>query len=195
MMRVALINPNWNFDGSIYFGCRSPHLPMELGISEQYLRGGRASDVTGRCAYIRPFRSTKSKPSSARSGLIWSWSRRRQPISFRAARRPNCAFRKSSPLSLRELAPKVSRGRASRLDHPQDCTEEAWRRHRRDGRARAIRSSALPMANAISQGCASPMAIQFSVNGGPQAVNFKGSAVTALAGRDDPAASSSPSPL
>jgi anaerobic magnesium-protoporphyrin IX monomethyl ester cyclase len=38
MTRVALINPNWNFDGSIYFGCRSPHLPLELGISEHYLR-------------------------------------------------------------------------------------------------------------------------------------------------------------
>src|SRR5690242_4344181 len=33
MTRVALINPNWDFDGSIYFGCRSPHLPLELGIS------------------------------------------------------------------------------------------------------------------------------------------------------------------
>jgi anaerobic magnesium-protoporphyrin IX monomethyl ester cyclase len=38
MTRVALVNPNWNFDGSIYFGCRSPHLPLELGISEHYLR-------------------------------------------------------------------------------------------------------------------------------------------------------------
>jgi B12-binding domain/radical SAM domain protein of rhizo-twelve system len=38
MTRVALINPNWNFDGSIYFGCRSPHLPIELGISQHYLR-------------------------------------------------------------------------------------------------------------------------------------------------------------
>ena len=38
MTRIALINPNWNFDGSIYFGCRSPHLPLELGITEHYLR-------------------------------------------------------------------------------------------------------------------------------------------------------------
>src|SRR5436305_9145011 len=37
MTRVALLNPNWNFDGSIYFGCRSPHLPLELGISQHYL--------------------------------------------------------------------------------------------------------------------------------------------------------------
>ena len=38
MTRVALINPNWSFDGSIYFGCRSPHLPLELGISQHFLR-------------------------------------------------------------------------------------------------------------------------------------------------------------
>jgi anaerobic magnesium-protoporphyrin IX monomethyl ester cyclase len=38
MTRVALINPNWSFDRSIYFGCRSPHLPLELGISGHYLR-------------------------------------------------------------------------------------------------------------------------------------------------------------
>jgi B12-binding domain/radical SAM domain protein of rhizo-twelve system len=36
-MKVALINPNWHFDGSIYFGCREPHLPLELGISKQRL--------------------------------------------------------------------------------------------------------------------------------------------------------------
>ena len=38
MTRVALINPNWHFEGSIYFGCRSPHLPLELGIAEYHLR-------------------------------------------------------------------------------------------------------------------------------------------------------------
>jgi anaerobic magnesium-protoporphyrin IX monomethyl ester cyclase len=37
MTRVALINPDWKYDGSIYFGCRSPHLPLELGISQQML--------------------------------------------------------------------------------------------------------------------------------------------------------------
>ncbi len=36
-MKVTLINPNWRFDGSIYFGCRAPHLPMEFGISKQML--------------------------------------------------------------------------------------------------------------------------------------------------------------
>ncbi len=36
-MRFALINPAWNFDGSIYFGCREPHLPLEFGYSKALL--------------------------------------------------------------------------------------------------------------------------------------------------------------
>src|SRR5512132_417167 len=36
-MRVALINPPWSFDGSIYFGCREPHLPLEYGYSQALL--------------------------------------------------------------------------------------------------------------------------------------------------------------
>ncbi|MBV8207212.1 MAG: TIGR04295 family B12-binding domain-containing radical SAM protein [Acidobacteria bacterium] len=29
-MRFALINPNWDFTGSTYFGCQEPHYPLEL---------------------------------------------------------------------------------------------------------------------------------------------------------------------
>jgi anaerobic magnesium-protoporphyrin IX monomethyl ester cyclase len=36
-MRYALINPNWTFDGSIYFGCREPHLPLEYGYARALL--------------------------------------------------------------------------------------------------------------------------------------------------------------
>ncbi|MGN6100887.1 MAG: TIGR04295 family B12-binding domain-containing radical SAM protein [Devosia sp.] len=36
-MKVALVNPNWTYEGSIYFGCRHPHLPMELGFSKALL--------------------------------------------------------------------------------------------------------------------------------------------------------------
>lgn len=36
-MRYALVNPPWSFEGSIYFGCRSPHLPLELGYSKALL--------------------------------------------------------------------------------------------------------------------------------------------------------------
>ena len=37
-MKVALVNPNWCFDGSIYFGCREPHLPLELAYAAALLR-------------------------------------------------------------------------------------------------------------------------------------------------------------
>ena len=29
-MKFALVNPNWTFAGSTYFGCREPHYPLEL---------------------------------------------------------------------------------------------------------------------------------------------------------------------
>ncbi len=29
-MKFALLNPNWDFKGSIYFGCQDPHTPLEL---------------------------------------------------------------------------------------------------------------------------------------------------------------------
>ena len=42
-MKVALLNPPWTFDGSIYFGCREPHLPLELGYTRAALeRDGQA---------------------------------------------------------------------------------------------------------------------------------------------------------
>lgn len=36
-MKIALINPPWHFDHSIYFGCREPHLPLELGYCKALL--------------------------------------------------------------------------------------------------------------------------------------------------------------
>jgi anaerobic magnesium-protoporphyrin IX monomethyl ester cyclase len=36
-MRVALVNPRWDYTHSIYFGCREPHLPLELGYSQALL--------------------------------------------------------------------------------------------------------------------------------------------------------------
>lgn len=36
-MRFALINPDWNFEGSVYFGCREPHFPIELGYAKALL--------------------------------------------------------------------------------------------------------------------------------------------------------------
>lgn len=36
-MKVALLNPRWSFDNSIYFGCRDPHLPLEFGYASRLL--------------------------------------------------------------------------------------------------------------------------------------------------------------
>lgn len=36
-MKYALINPPWSFTGSIYFGCREPHLPLEYGYARRLL--------------------------------------------------------------------------------------------------------------------------------------------------------------
>ncbi|TIW40520.1 MAG: B12-binding domain-containing radical SAM protein, partial [Mesorhizobium sp.] len=36
-MKVALVNPSWTYEDSIYFGCRQPHLPLELGYSKALL--------------------------------------------------------------------------------------------------------------------------------------------------------------
>lgn len=37
-MRYALVNPNWHYERSIYFGCREPHLPIEFGYAAQLLK-------------------------------------------------------------------------------------------------------------------------------------------------------------
>ncbi|MDB5392763.1 MAG: putative oxidoreductase With radical domain [Rhodospirillales bacterium] len=45
-MRVALVNPNWSFAGSIYFGCREPHLPLEFGYAKALLeQAGHVADI------------------------------------------------------------------------------------------------------------------------------------------------------
>jgi anaerobic magnesium-protoporphyrin IX monomethyl ester cyclase len=36
-VRFALVNPRWTFEGSIYFGCREPHLPLEFGYARTLL--------------------------------------------------------------------------------------------------------------------------------------------------------------
>src|SRR5215813_15585996 len=38
MMKFALVNPNWTFEGSTYFGCRDPHYPLELLFAFDQIR-------------------------------------------------------------------------------------------------------------------------------------------------------------
>jgi B12-binding domain/radical SAM domain protein of rhizo-twelve system len=45
-VRIALVNPNWSFAGSIYFGCREPHLPLEYGYAKALLeRDGHTATI------------------------------------------------------------------------------------------------------------------------------------------------------
>jgi B12-binding domain/radical SAM domain protein of rhizo-twelve system len=37
-MKFALVNPNWEFAGSTYFGCREAHIPLELMFAAGHLR-------------------------------------------------------------------------------------------------------------------------------------------------------------
>jgi hypothetical protein len=81
-MRVALINPNWRYDGSIYFGCRSPHLPIELGLSQRLLQdAGHATllldghlfglSLKDVAAELRAFRPDMTVVTTAPTYLFW----------------------------------------------------------------------------------------------------------------------------
>jgi anaerobic magnesium-protoporphyrin IX monomethyl ester cyclase len=81
-MKVALINPNWRYRSSIYFGCRSPHLPLELGITEQLLQRDEhrtllidahlcdlsPSDIVAR---LKDFRPDMAVVTTAPTYLFW----------------------------------------------------------------------------------------------------------------------------
>src|SRR5947208_15306262 len=45
-MKIALVNPPWDFTGSIYFGCREPHLPLEYGYARALLAdAGHSAEI------------------------------------------------------------------------------------------------------------------------------------------------------
>jgi len=81
-MRVALLNPNWRYDGSIYFGCRSPHLALELGWSQRLLEDaghstllldGHLFDLASSdfIAELRSFRPDMTVVTTAPTYLFW----------------------------------------------------------------------------------------------------------------------------
>jgi hypothetical protein len=71
MTRIALINPTWHFEGSIYFGCRSPHLPLELGISQHALReAGHSTLLLDAHMFDLSLNDIKSELSSFRPDMI-----------------------------------------------------------------------------------------------------------------------------
>ncbi|WP_433932197.1 TIGR04295 family B12-binding domain-containing radical SAM protein [Sorangium cellulosum] len=81
-MKVALVNPPWSFQGSIYLGCREPHLPLELGYARALLeRAGheaalldahaRGIDLVALRAEIAAFRPDMTAIATAPSYLFW----------------------------------------------------------------------------------------------------------------------------
>jgi len=81
-MKIALVNPNWKFEGSIYFGCREPHLPLEYGYSQALLRaaGHEVAIMDGQLEdlapseienQIRQFDPAMTVVTTAPSYLFW----------------------------------------------------------------------------------------------------------------------------
>ncbi len=81
-MRVALVNPPWSFEGSIYSACREPHLPLEFGYAralveqagheavlvDAHMEGLRATDVRRRLEALEP---AITVVTTAPSYLFW----------------------------------------------------------------------------------------------------------------------------
>ena len=61
-MRVALVNPPWDYRNSIYFGCREPHLPLELGYSAALLEAAGHATLLVDC----PLEGLSARQGAAR---------------------------------------------------------------------------------------------------------------------------------
>jgi anaerobic magnesium-protoporphyrin IX monomethyl ester cyclase len=81
-MKVALANPPWDFAGSIYFGCRAPHLPLELGYAAALLeQAGHETllvdahllgrNCTELCEEIERFGADMTVVTTAPTYLFW----------------------------------------------------------------------------------------------------------------------------
>lgn len=101
-MKVALINPPWSFDGSVYFGCREPHLPLELGYARALLeRHGHEvrlfdaqlhqADLSALANEVEGFRPEVTVVTTAPSYLFWRCAppELRVPIATARALRPH----------------------------------------------------------------------------------------------------------
>ena len=81
-MKVALINPPWDYRGSIYFGCRAAHLPLELGYSRALLEAAghevlmldgqiQHFDCAAIAARVRDFAPRMTVVTTAPTYLFW----------------------------------------------------------------------------------------------------------------------------
>jgi anaerobic magnesium-protoporphyrin IX monomethyl ester cyclase len=101
-VKIALVNPPWSFEGSIYFGCREPHLPLELGYARALLteRGHEVrlldaqlsgSDLSALAAELSSYRPDATVLTTAPSYLFWRCAppELRVPIQTARALRPH----------------------------------------------------------------------------------------------------------
>lgn len=104
-MKVALINPRWRYDHSIYFGCRAPHLPIELGAARQMLVGAGHRvlmldahlfdlDLADVVAELQAYRPDMTVITTAPTYLFW----RCAPPELRVPQEMARAVRELSPL-------------------------------------------------------------------------------------------------
>lgn len=81
-MKVALVNPAWSYEGSIYFGCRHPHLPLELAYARALLeaQGDEVLMLDGQllglsnealCQRVAEFAPDMTVVSTAPTYLFW----------------------------------------------------------------------------------------------------------------------------
>jgi anaerobic magnesium-protoporphyrin IX monomethyl ester cyclase len=134
-MRIALVNPRWAYQGSIYFGCREPHLPLELGYTaakleaaghETLLLDGQLDDVDNAtlAEQVADFEADMTVVTTAPTYLFW-----------------RCAPPElTSPANflqlLSERGGKNGRGRSSRFGHAAPDTAQT---RMRSGGSRRVR--------------------------------------------------------
>ncbi len=106
-MKIALVNPPWSYEGSIYFGCREPHLPIELGFArallenaghETLLLDGQLDDLddTALRARVAAFGPDATVVATAPTYLFW----RCPPPELRVPRRTLDALRDVAGLKI-----------------------------------------------------------------------------------------------
>ncbi len=104
-MRFALVNPPWDFTGSIYFGCRDGHLPLEFGYARRLLKDAghevllvdatlEGLDLAALCSKVAQFAPDITAVTTAPTYLFW----RCPPPELRSPLRACRALRALSPV-------------------------------------------------------------------------------------------------
>ena len=106
-MKVALINPQWDYRSSIYFGCRAAHLPLELGYSRALLEAAghevllldgqiQHLDAEAIASRVRDFAPQMTVITTAPTYLFW----RCAPPELRVPRQMLTALGESAGITL-----------------------------------------------------------------------------------------------